>query len=80
MSNTFKRATRGDDAPVAAKDVSDAKARLIKKHGEGNRAAIERGVDQVAALWRASDGDLAAFCEEQFLVDAKARDALFERA
>jgi hypothetical protein len=76
---TAKPATNADEAPVAAKDVADAKARLIKKHGEPHRAAIERGVDQVAALWRASDGDLAAFCEEQFLVDAKARDVLFER-
>jgi hypothetical protein len=78
-SGASNKAGDADEAPVAAKDVADAKARLIKKHGEANRAAIERGVDQVAALWRASDGDLAAFCEEQFLVDAKARDALFER-
>jgi hypothetical protein len=78
-SAATKPGANADEAPVAAKDISDAKARLIKKHGEANRAAIERGVDQVAALWRASDGDLAAFCEEQFIIDAKARDALFER-
>jgi hypothetical protein len=42
---------------------------LVKKHGEGARARIERGVTQVAALWRPSDGDLAAFVSEQLVVD-----------
>ncbi|HSK01144.1 MAG TPA: hypothetical protein VK932_07880, partial [Kofleriaceae bacterium] len=55
------------------------KARLVGKHGEGKRSEIERGVDQVAALWRTTDGDLAAFCLEQFAADPAARDALFAR-
>ena len=63
--------------PPAA--VADAKARLIAKHGEGRRAEIERGVDQVASRWRTTDGDLAAFCLEQLAPDGKARDALFVR-
>jgi len=41
------------DQPVAAAAVADAKAKLIAKHGEAKRAEIERGVDQVAGLWRA---------------------------
>ncbi len=72
-------AVAADDAPVDPKAVADAKAKLVAKHGDAHRAAIERGVDQVASLWRASDGDLVAFCLEQFVADAKARDALFER-
>ena len=73
-------ATAGaEDAPVAPKDVADAKAKLLAKHGDAHKAAIEKGVDQVASLWRASDGDLAAFCVEQFVADPKARDALFVR-
>jgi len=67
------------DAPVAKTVIADAKAKCVAKHGEAHRAAIEHGVDQVGSLWRASDGDLVAFCIEQFLVDPKARDALFER-
>lgn len=66
-------------APVSPAAVADAKAKLVAKHGEARRAEIERGVDQVATLWRATDGDLAAFCLEQFAADAKARDALFAR-
>jgi hypothetical protein len=72
-------AVAAEDKPVAAADVAAAKQKLIAKFGEQNRAAIERGVDQVASLWRTSDGDLAAFCLDQFLPDQKARDQLFER-
>jgi len=48
-----------------------AKAALVAKHGEAQRARIEQGVDQVAALWRASDGDFAAFVGEGFIADPK---------
>ena len=65
--------------PVSQDAVRDAKQKLIAKYGEGQHKAIERGVDQVASLWRASDGDLVAFCLEQFVADQQQRDALFER-
>ena len=65
--------------PVAASVIADAKARLLAKHGQAHEARIARGVDQVAKLWRAEDGDLVAFVEEQFVADPKARDLLFER-
>jgi hypothetical protein len=68
-----------DDMPVNAAAIADAKARLIAKHGDAQKALIERGVDQVASLWREGDGDLTAFCIEQYLSDQKARDQLFER-
>src|SRR5262245_38856531 len=68
-----------EDTPIAAKDIAAAKTACIAKHGDANKAAIEKGVDQVASLWRQADGDLGAFCVEQFAADAKARDALFER-
>src|SRR3954469_7869582 len=58
--------------PPMAAAAGRAKAALLKKHGEGARARIERGVDQVAALWRKSDGDDAAFVkflEEQFVAE-----------
>ena len=66
-------------APVSPAAIADAKAKLRARYGEARRADLERGVDQVAALWRAADGDLAAFCVEQLAADAKARDALFAR-
>ncbi|MBS1152823.1 MAG: hypothetical protein H6Q89_4521 [Myxococcaceae bacterium] len=60
-------------------DTKPLKAELVKLHGEAQRARIERGVDQVAALWRKEDGDLAAFAKEQFVVEPAALDATFAR-
>ncbi len=66
-------------APVAPTAVAAAKAALLAAHGEAARARIERGVDQVAALWRADDGDLVAFCSAQFAASPAAVDGLFTR-
>jgi hypothetical protein len=66
-------------APTIAAAAADAKDVLLARHGEAARARIERGVDQVASLWRAEDGDLAAFCAEQFVADPAGLDALFAR-
>ncbi|MGE3458597.1 MAG: hypothetical protein AB7O24_25990 [Kofleriaceae bacterium] len=66
-------------ASVPAQAIADAKAKLVAKHGEAHRARIERGVDQVAKLWRVSDGDLSEFCVAQFVAEPAARDALFAR-
>jgi hypothetical protein len=52
---------------------------LIEKHGESSRARVERGVAQVAALWRAEDGDLDAFARESFLPEGKELDEVFAR-
>jgi hypothetical protein len=65
--------------PVDPADVAKAKAALVEKFGEPNRARIERGVDQVASLWRAGDGDLVAFCTEQFVADPAQLDTVFAR-
>ena len=55
---------------------------LLQRHGEAERARIERGVRQVAAAWRPADGDAAAFealCTAQFAPAGPALDALFIR-
>ena len=56
---------------------------LVKRHGEGQRARIERGMKQVAALWRSQDGDeraRRAFIEEWFAPDPAPVLARFEYA
>ena len=58
-------------------DTQPLKAELVKTHGEAQRARIEQGVDQVAALWRKDDGDLGAFVKEQFLSEPLAIDQTF---
>ena len=62
-----------------ALDTAALKAELVAKHGEAQRARIERGVAQVLAQWREEDGDAAAFIREHFLSDPKALDATFAR-
>ncbi|HEX2252122.1 MAG TPA: alpha/beta hydrolase [Thermoanaerobaculia bacterium] len=59
-----------------------AVAALVSRHGEGERARIEQGVEQVLRLWRPEDGDAAAFrtfVEAEFLPVGPLRDATFER-
>jgi hypothetical protein len=63
-------------APMNTKPIEDA---LLKQHGEAQRARIERGVKQVAALWRKEDGDLSTFAKENFIVEQKDLDATFVR-
>ena len=75
-------ATSPAPAPAPAPRVDatvDAKAKLLAKFGVAQKARIDRGVDQVAARWRADDGDLAEFCLAQFVAEPKQLDALFER-
>lgn len=70
-------------APSAAQpapvDLAALEAELVGKHGEAQRPRIKRGLAQIASLWRAEDGDLAAFAREQFLADPAAIDATFAR-
>lgn len=66
-------------SPSQKPDTAALKAELVAKHGEAQRARIERGVEQVAGLWRPEDGDLAAFARESFISDPKVLDTTFER-
>ena len=55
-------------------------ATLVARHGEMERARIERGVRQVSALWREEDGDAAAlgtFLSEHFVPRGEALDGIF---
>ena len=55
---------------------------LIAKHGEGQRARIQRGLRQVSDFWRAGDGDAAVFEEfvrTNYAADPAALDAMFNR-
>ncbi|MFT3696995.1 MAG: hypothetical protein QM831_27890 [Kofleriaceae bacterium] len=60
---------------VAALPIAETKAKLVAAHPD-QKARIERGVDQVAKLWQPADGDLMAFCVEQFQANP---DPLFAR-
>ena len=72
-------AAAASDPRPDAKAIAAAKQALLAKHGDTHRARIERGVDQVASLWRASDGDLTEFAMAQFVAEPAALDKLFAR-
>ena len=45
---------------------------MVKQYGEDQHARIEKGVNQVAGLWKESDGsaeDFTAFCLNNFIAD-----------
>ena len=57
-------------------------AALVQKYGEASRPRAERGVKQVAAYWRAQDGNadaLREFVTGSFVADEKQQDALLTR-
>jgi hypothetical protein len=62
--------------------IQDVVSELLKTHGEAFRFRIERGVGQVASLWRVSDGnesEFNVFCQEYFIADEDELDKLFQR-
>ena len=68
------------DVPIGPDAVQQAVAQLVDVHGEPMRPRINRGVAHVASLWRSVDGseaDFVRFCQERFVADDKARQALF---
>lgn len=66
-------------APMPNATPAQVKDALKALHGPTQAARIERGVDQVAALWTKADGDLLAFAKEHFLTDPKALEQTFAR-
>jgi hypothetical protein len=55
------------------------KAELVRQHGAGQSQRISRGIDQVAALWRKQDGDLAEFARGAFIADPAVLAQTFDR-
>jgi hypothetical protein len=55
---------------------------LVAKYGEAQRARLQRGLQQVAEFWRASDGDEAtfeSFVRDNFPGDQVTLDVMFAR-
>ena len=78
-SNPAPARSPSTDRAIDPAAAAAAVTALIAKHGEAARPRVERGVAQVAALWRPSDGELSAFCLEQFVPDPAGVDGLFAR-
>ncbi len=69
-------------APDLAAAAAEAAQTLRAKHGDGEAERINRGVSQVARLWRDEDGEAAAFKDfvaAEFAARGEALDAVFRR-
>ena len=76
------RRTAREKPMLKPAELAALKAELVGLHGEANRARIERGMDQVAMLWRREDGsraELRAFVKEHFLANPEDIDRTFAR-
>ena len=65
---------------ITADQTEEVIAQLNDSLGEASAFRIERGVEQVAALWREQDGDaeaFAQFCKRSFVADTAALATLF---
>jgi len=74
-----KAATGVNNATAsAAADTAAIIEALVQKHGAASKARAERGLAQVAALWKSSDGDLRQFCLDEFIANDDALKRTFE--
>jgi hypothetical protein len=72
----------GSALPWMKESITKLEGELVAKHGEGQRARVQRGLKQVASFWRAEDGDRAVFedfMRTNFAGEQATLDALFER-
>jgi hypothetical protein len=62
--------------------LQKVKTELLQKYGEAEKFRVERGVEQVAGLWRSEDGspqEFAEYCRQYFIADAAALEAVFKK-
>ncbi len=62
--------------------VAALERELVAKHGEGQRARAQRGLQQVADFWRSEDGDrptFESFVRRNFAGDQATLDVTFQR-
>ncbi len=67
---------------ISEKTVSEVTGLLLDSVGETHSLRVERGVKQVAELWRQEDGtaeDFSRFCKNNFVADTASLDNLFKR-
>lgn len=79
---TEKKTPAPPSGEVSEASVSEAVNVIKSKNDASNAVLIEKGVKHAASLWRDSDGsaaDFVKFCSENFIADAKQKEASFYR-
>jgi len=69
-------------SPVNEASISKTIETLVEKAGEDQRIRIEKGVRQVASLWRQEDGaimEYEMFCQENYISDPGELEMVFEK-
>ena len=83
MACTKERTRNASEAMyITAPMVETVKKQLVEKYGETAFFRIDRGVNQVAALWREEDGNTKEFEDfvvANFVADEENLEALFGR-
>ncbi|MFQ6110376.1 MAG: hypothetical protein ACE5L7_12570, partial [Candidatus Aminicenantales bacterium] len=67
---------------VDKETLQKVKSTLLEKYGEAQKFRIDRGVEQVASLWKTEDGspeDFSRFCQQYFIADPELLDLNFQR-
>jgi len=75
-------AAQGAARFVDSDTLQKVKAELLQKFGAGDQFRIERGVEQVAGLWRSEDGspgEFAAFCRASFVASGEPQEGLYQK-
>jgi PBP1b-binding outer membrane lipoprotein LpoB len=79
-SSNDQKQTQNDMLVVSTEKQASIVDQLVAKFGKENQDLAQRGVMQVAALWKESDGtleDFEQFCVDNFAGDNVAREDLF---
>ena len=80
-TTTIDKNANGQQVEITGR-IPKLQQELAAKYGEDQRARLHRGLSQVAAFWRADDGDAAVFQEfvrANFAGDTATLDAMFHR-
>ena len=71
-----------DHSPIGERSIEHVIDQLTEQHGKDQAERIQRGVRQVASLWRPDDGtsqDFENFCKASFIGDQDELDEVFDR-
>ena len=80
MTNCTPKGKAPEGSPISKQEIEQTIETLTTQYGADQAFRIERGVNQVASLWRESDGtnqDFTTFCEEKFIANPNDLDILF---
>ncbi len=74
--------TAAEKMNIEKSTMEQVKKQLLNKYGDAASFRIDRGVSQVAGLWREIDGtpaEFQSFCIENFVADQSALDNLYKK-